>query len=155
MSFQIHALSPQPFAKYFDYTAEQLSACGAQLHRVTEYPGTPCRVSLADAQVGETVLLVNYEHQPHKSPYRASHAVFVRKGVEQAMPAINTVPEVLSSRLLSIRGFDETHIMRDADVVSGSTVGQAIEVMFASQKIKYIHIHNAKPGCFASKVTRA
>ena len=155
MSFQIHALAAEPFAKYFSYTNEQLAACGAQLHTVTESPGTPCRVSLADAQVGETVVLLNYEHQPYNTPYRATHAIFVRQGGGQAMPATNDVPDVLSSRLLSIRGFDETHNMRVADVVDGVELGAALDEMFGTQDVAYIHIHNAKQGCYAAHATRA
>jgi hypothetical protein len=154
MSFQIHALEPQPFAKYFEYTTEQLSACDAQLHIVSEYPGTPCRVSLADAQIGETVLLVNYDHQSENTPYRASHAIFVRQGVKQATVSANTVPYVLSTRLLSIRGFDQTHYMRVADVVDGAALGGALDAMFEDSDIDYIHVHNAKQGCFAARVTR-
>jgi hypothetical protein len=155
MSFQIHALSPEPFAKYFDYTSEKLTARGAQLHVVTEYPGTPCRVSLADAQVGETVVLLNYEHQSNNTPYRASHAIFVRKDVAQTMLAVDTVPDVLSTRLLSIRGFDSAHNMRVADVVDGIKLGAALDDMFQSGTVAYIHIHNAKQGCFAAHATRA
>lgn len=154
MPFQIHALSGEPFDQYFGYSADKLIACGAQIHTVTEYPGTPCRVSLADAQIGETVLLVNYDHQPENTPYRASHAIFVRQGVEQATVAPNTVPDVLSTRLLSIRGFDETHNMRVADVVDGTALGVALDSMFEDGNIAYIHVHNAKQGCFAARVTR-
>tara|TARA_R110002096_G_scaffold120749_5_gene261599 strand:+ start:15378 stop:15845 length:468 start_codon:yes stop_codon:yes gene_type:complete len=155
MPFQIHALPHDPFTKYFGYDAAQLAAHGAHLETVTEYPGTPCRVSLADAQVGETVLLVNYDHQPENTPYRASHAIFVRQGMEQATVAANTVPDVLSTRLLSIRGFDETHYMRVADVVDGAVLRAALDAMFEDSEIDYIHVHNAKQGCFAARVTRS
>jgi hypothetical protein len=37
--------------------------------------------------LGQELILVNYEHQPSNSPYRAAHAIFVPKGVEQAQPA--------------------------------------------------------------------
>ena len=154
MSFQIHALPPEPFAKYFDYTSDELAARGAQIHVVTEYPGTPCRVSLADAQVGETVVLLNHEHLSKATPYRASHAIFIRKDVTQAMLAVNAVPDVLSTRLLSIRGFDKTHNMRVADVVDGIKLGAALNDMFQSDTVAYIHIHNAKQGCFAAQATR-
>jgi hypothetical protein len=154
MPFQIHALPYDQFEKYFAYDAAQLTAHGAHLETVTDYPGTPCRISLADAQVGETVLLVNYDHQPENTPYRASHAIFVRKGADQATPEANTVPDVLSTRMLSIRGFDETHYMRVADVVDGTALGTAIEAMFEDSDIAYIHVHNAKQGCFAARVTR-
>jgi hypothetical protein len=154
MSFQIHALPAEPFTKYFGLSEEQLAAHGAQLHIVTESPGTPCRVSLADAEVGETVVLLNYEHQPNNTPYRATHAIFVRKDAVQAMPDVNTIPEVLASRLLSIRGFDATHNMRVADVVDGVDLAAALDGMFATAGVDYIHIHNAKQGCFAAHVTR-
>jgi hypothetical protein len=36
--------------------------------------GFPCRVSLVDAEIGESVLLVNYEHLPAASPYRMRYA---------------------------------------------------------------------------------
>jgi hypothetical protein len=32
---------------------------------------------------GESVLLVNYEHQPAHSPFRSRHAIFVREGAEE------------------------------------------------------------------------
>ena len=155
MSFQIHALPAEPFTKYFGLSAGQLAERGAQLHIVTESPGTPCRVSLADAEVGETVVLLSYEHQPNNTPYRATHAIFVRKDVVQAMPDVDTVPEVLASRLLSIRGFDDTHNMRVADVVDGADLGVALDEKFGTQDVAYIHIHNAKQGCYAAHATRA
>ena len=61
---------------------------------VASHPGTPCRVSLVDAAVGETVLLLPYEHQAAPgSPYRSSGAIFVRQGAEQAQPGVNEVPD--------------------------------------------------------------
>ena len=155
MSFQIHSLPAEPFADYFDLSQEELDAKGAHIEVVQECPGTPCRVSMADAEVGETVLLVNYEHQPENSPYQATHAIFVRKDAEQAALAVDEIPVQLSSRLISIRGFDGKHFMREADVVDGQQLGEAIETVFSNPSIDYIHLHNAKPGCFAAKVTRA
>jgi len=89
------------------------------------------------------------------TPYKASHAVFIRKNAVQATPNVNEVPQVPASRLLSVRGFDGTHFMRTADVVEGTALGDVIETMFGGDEIAYIHVHNAKPGCFAAKVTRA
>ncbi len=65
--------------------------------------------------------LLNYAHQPEKSPYQASHAIFVREHAEQAEIAINDVPEVIRSRLIFVRLFDINHMMVDAEVVAGST----------------------------------
>lgn len=155
MSFQIQACDPALFADYFAMSAEALS--NENIHRVavTSKPGTPCRVSLADAEVGETVLLLNFEHQPAPSPFRSSHAIYVREGVARATPAAGEVPEVLLSRLISLRSFDHTNMMIQADVVPGVELGGAITRAFADPSVAYIHLHYAKQGCFAASVRRA
>ncbi len=117
-------------------------------------PGFPCRVSLCDAEIGEAVLLVNFEHQPHATPYKAAHAVFVREGAEKATPAPGVVPEALSQRLLSIRAFGGAHMMVDADTATGEGIVRAIEDMFDNPAVAYLHLHFAGPGCFAAKVSR-
>ena len=122
---------------------------------VEEKPGYPCRVSLADAEIGETVILVNFQHQSAESPYQATHAIFVRQNVEQAFPGIGVVPELLKTRLISIRAFDEKHYMVKADVVDGSRLSGSIQAILQDTKVAYLHLHNAKPGCFAARVTRA
>lgn len=155
MSFQIHALSPDPFSALFSQSDEALAA--QNIHRMTvkTYPGSPCRVSLEDAQPGETVLLLNFTHQNVASPYKASHAIYVREGARQADLPEEHVPEVLRRRLISVRMFDRDHMMIDADVVDGKGLAQALPNAFANEQVAYIHLHNAKQGCFAACVTRA
>lgn len=155
MSFQIHALSPSLFRDYFDYDDARLAAHGARIEVVTQNPGTPCRVTLEDAQIGETVLLVNYEHQPGNTPFRASHAIFVRQCARAATLAPGEVPLVLTSRMVSVRGFDCADFMQSADIVAGAELAATLNAMFADKTISYIHIHYAAPGCFAARVTRA
>ena len=101
------------------------------------------------------MILFNYAHQPEDSPYRATHAVFVREHAEQAELSINEVPEVIRSRLMSLRFFDEHHMMIDADVVEGPGVAEALSRAFDKDEIAYVHLHNAKPGCFAASAFRA
>jgi hypothetical protein len=108
-----------------------------------------------DAEPGESVVLLNYEHQPAHSPYRASHAIFVRENAEQAFPDVGVVPEVLAKRLISVRAFDERHYMLTADVLDGAELVDSITGMLGDPKVEYLHLHNAKPGCFAARVTRA
>lgn len=155
MGFQIHSLPARYFAHLFELNDKDLMKHQARRQRVDAKPGVPCRVSLEDAEIGETVILVNYTHQAADSPYRSTHAVFVREGAKRAMPSVGEVPEVLSSRLISLRGFDDAHMMIHADVVQGSDLATAITKAFEDQNIAYIHLHNAKPGCFAATVTRA
>ncbi|MGB5622748.1 MAG: DUF1203 domain-containing protein [Gammaproteobacteria bacterium] len=155
MSFQIHALSPAPFAPLFAMSDDELRSRRATRITVDAKPGCPCRVSLADAEIGETVILVNFEHQPADSPYRASHAIFVREHAGQAFPAVGSVPEALASRLISVRAFDDKHFLVNADVVDGSRLSESIPAMFQDPEVAYLHLHHAKPGCFAARVTRA
>jgi hypothetical protein len=154
MSFQIHALPPEPFAPYFAMSEEALVLNKARLVTCDASPGYPCRVSLADAEPGERLVLVNHTHLPEASPYRASHAIYVREGVTQASPAPGEVPDVLARRLLSVRAYGADHLMRVADVTDGRLVAQAIEAMLADPEVAYLHLHNARQGCFAAKVTR-
>ena len=104
---------------------------------------------------GEPVLLLNYEHQPAASPYRSSHAIFVREHAREATPGVNEIPEVLSRRLLSVRGFDAHGCIAKADVVEGAALKETIADFFESSEIAYLHVHNAKYGCYAARVDRA
>ncbi|WP_324752842.1 DUF1203 domain-containing protein [Roseovarius sp. Pro17] len=155
MTFQVHALSPQPFADLFTLPDTQLAARRARRVIVRENPGTPCRVTLEDAEIGETVLLINFDHLPVDSPYRASHAIFVREGASQAHPAMDEVPHVLKLRLISLRVFDDADMMITADVAEGEDLHEALMHAFSDPNATYIHLHYAKPGCFAASVTRA
>jgi hypothetical protein len=154
MNFQIKPLQAAEFAHLFELNDEELVAQHACRQIVTAKPGTPCRVSMEDVDVGETVILVNYKHQPRESPYQASHAVFVRENARQATLAVNEVPEVIRSRLISLRFFDRLHMMIDAEVVKGDKVAEEITKAFENDKVAYAHLHNAKPGCFAASVHR-
>ena len=155
MTYQIHALSPDLFADLFALDDTALAARNMRRMTVDAKPGTPCRVSLADAKVGETVLLLNFEHQPGNTPYRSSHAIFVREGAVRALPAVGEVPEVLQSRLISVRLFDRADMMIDADAVDGGQLGNTLTAVFENAAVAYAHLHYAKPGCFAASVTRA
>lgn len=77
-SFQLIALPSDRFAPLFAQSDEELRRVGARRVVVDEKPGYPCRVSLADAEVGETVLAVPFVHHDVASPYRASGPVFTR-----------------------------------------------------------------------------
>lgn len=155
MNFQIRPLQKSDFEHLFELSDAELAEQRACRQIVTANPGTPCRVSMQDAEIGEAVILFNYEHQPEDSPYKASHAVFIRENAEQACLAVNEVPEVIRSRIMSLRYFDKNHMMLDADVVSGDAVAKELSKAFEKDEIAYVHLHNAKPGCFAASVNRA
>lgn len=154
MDFQISGLPLAQFKPLFALTDTELAERRIVRRIVDEFPGFPCRVSLRDAEPGERVLLLNYEHLNVASPYRSQHAIYVRENAVDAQPAVNEVPEVLSRRLLSLRAYDDSGMMRTADVVEGKQVAPVIERMLGDRKVAYLHVHNAKPGCFAARVDR-
>lgn len=155
MTFQIHALPDSLFRDLFTLSDEELAARSACRVTADSKPGFPCRVSLADAEVGERLILLNYTHQPNDSPYRACHAVFVREGASEAVLQPGEIPDSIRSRLLSLRAFDSKHNIVAADVVEGAQLEDALQDTFEDPSVAYIHLHYAKPGCFAANVTRA
>jgi hypothetical protein len=152
--FRAVGLPLSPFAPLFALGNEDLTARGIVRMTVDEKPGFPCRVTLEDAEPGERVLLLPFEHQPAHSPYRASGPIFVRESARRPFDAADIVPPVLRGRLLSFRGYDEADCIVEADVVSGDDAEAAIARFFARDDVSYIHVHNAKRGCFACRIER-
>jgi hypothetical protein len=154
MSFQISALSIDRFSHLFGQDRETLAKKGVKRMVADNNPGYPCRVSLQDAEVGETVLLMNYEHQSMPTPFQSGHAIFVRESASQAIPNKNEIPKMFRHRLLSVRAFDKSGMMIDADVIDGERLESLIERMLENKSADYLHIHNAKLGCYAALVER-
>ena len=154
MSFQISALNIDKFSHLFGQDRQTLARQRVQRRVADNKPGFPCRVSLRDADVGETVLLMNYEHQPLPTPFRASHAIYVREWASQALLDRNEVPRMFRHRLLSVRAFDTSGMMIDADVIDGESLESLIEHMLANKSVDNLHIHNAKLGCYTALVER-
>lgn len=155
MSFQISGLPIAPFTHLFGLPDEELAKRGIVRRTADKSPGFPCRVSLKDAEPGETLLLLNYEHLPVAGPYRSSYAIYVREQAQEIKVPVNEVPEVLRRRLLSLRAFDKNGLLLEADVVDGREIDSHLHRMFERSDVEYIHLHNAKPGCFAAQVHRA
>lgn len=155
MAFRITGLSPEPFRHLFGLPDEALAAHGAQRWAATPGSRLPDRIEVRDALPGETVLLVNHQHQPADTPYRASHAIFVREGATQAYDRVDEIPEAMRSRILSLRAFDAAHLMVDAELVDGREAEAAIARMFAQAQVDYIQAHYATRGCYAARIDRA
>jgi hypothetical protein len=154
MDFQISGLPLAGFRPLFALTDAELAERNIVRRIADERPGFPCRVSLRDADPGERVLLLNYEHLSVASPYRSRHAIFVREQATEAQLKVNEVPEVLTIRLLSVRAFDTAGMLRTADVVAGKELVPLINRMLGDRDVAYLHVHNAKPGCFAARIDR-
>ena len=154
MTFRVLGLSPAPFQHLFALGRDELAAAGA-VRVIADDPRLPCRISMAHAAIGEELLLVNYQHQAANTPYRASHAIYVRKDAAVRYESIDTVPEVLSSRLIATRAFDQDHMMIDAEICEGALAAQVFARMLANENIRYLQVHNAIRGCYAAHVQRS
>ena len=153
-SFHFVALPAERFLTLFGRTDAELERIGARRLIVDEKPGFPCRVSLVDAEIGETVLLLPFTHHDVPSPYRASGPIFVRARAETATPELDEVPAMFRPRTLSVRAYDDAGMMVGADTTSGRELEGSIRGLFADQRVSYLHIHNAGPGCYNCRVVR-
>ena len=155
MSFRIEGLSPEPFSALFDLSDEALATHNARRVFSDAKPGFPCRVSLEDAEPGEELLLVNFEHLPVDTPYRASHAVFVRRSAAQTATSDDTLPPALAERLLSLRAFDAEGMMLDGEVAAGEEAVAVIERFLALPDATVVHLHSARRGCYMARAVAA
>ena len=153
--FRLVGIDHAVFEHLFALSDEHLRAKNAVRRFATASRGFPCRVSLEDAREGEELLLLPYRHHPADSPYRASGPIYVRRGVTQRRLAPGEVPESVTSRLISVRAYGVDQMMVAATVCDGHQVAGEIAARFADRDVAYVHLHNAKQGCFACLVVRA
>jgi len=151
--FQVSALPASKFSHLFGKTDDDLRALGV-IASVADGPGSPCRISMRDAKAGERVLLLNHQHQDADTPFRASHAIYVIDGAEEASFAPGELPEAMCTRLLSVRAFNRDGMMIDADIVEGGAASEVFEQMLDNREVAYLHAHYAKYGCYAGRVDR-
>ncbi len=152
MDFRVIALDPAPLQHLFGLSDEALAAFGAEAIVVDQSPGFPCRIGLRDPAVGARMILLNFEHQPGATPYRSRHAIFIEDGAAAAEPEVNTIDAYLSTRLLSVRAFDATHQMRDADVCEGGNAAEMFRRLLDDPQVSYLHVHTARRGCYLARV---
>jgi hypothetical protein len=153
--FRIHALSAAQFQPLFALSDDELSTRDIRRVVADAPNSSPCRVSLRDAEPGERLLLLPFEHHPVATPYRASGPIFVREAASDTTHAIGEVPDQLRRRLLSIRAYGEDGMMRIADVVEGAGIETLIARFFDREDVDYLHVHFARYGCYACRITRA
>ncbi len=154
MSFRITGLAPDEFSSLFSLSDETLAAHGVRRVPVTAPRTAPCRITLTDAAPGETVLLLNYEHQPADTPFRARHAIYVREIGAERFDAVDQIPDAMIGRPLSVRAFDGEGMMVDAGLTPGENLAPMLEAMFARDDVAYVQIHYALRGCYAARAER-
>ena len=154
MAYRISGIDPAPYLHLYGLSDEELVGQGVVRMIADERPSYPCRVSLTDRDIGESMLLVNHVSHDVANPYRASHAIFVAEGAEEPAEFVDEVPPVFGPRVMSLRGFDKDGMMVDAILTQPGEAEAGIRELFDNPEIETIHAHNAGRGCFSAKIER-
>jgi hypothetical protein len=155
MSFTVSGLPVQAFRPLFGLSPEALARRGVLRCRVETARSAPCRITLRDADPGETVLLLNHEHQGARTPYRSSHAIYVREKAEESAFVRDAPPDAFLGRILSLRSFDALGMMLDAELCDGEETPELINRLLGDPDAAYVHAHSARRGCFFARIDRA
>jgi hypothetical protein len=154
MTYRIEGLPAADFTDLFAMSDAELATRRARRVTADADRGFPCRVSLDDARLGESVILLNYVSHRVDTPYRTGYAIYVREGAEAPPPFIDRTPPVFEGRALSLRGFASDGNIVEARLAQPGEADPTIRALFADPAIAYIHAHNAAYGCFAARIDR-
>jgi hypothetical protein len=154
MSYAIAGLPIETFRPLFGLNDDELAARGIVRQTAGPEGRYPCRITLEDARPGQTLLLLNHEHQSAATPYRSNYAIFVNESATETRRLVDEVPPVLHGRPIALRAFDEAGMLVGAELALADDVEAAIERQFARPEVAYLHAHNAAHGCFAARIDR-
>jgi hypothetical protein len=156
-SFRVSGISAEVLNEFRQLSDHELQQRNVFRYIADHKPGYPCRVSLVDAEIGESLLLLNFGHLLSSSPYRSVGPIFVRESARETYTRIDEIPEVLRApgRVLSVRAYDRNDMLAGAAVIGTAEIDQSIQEFFANRQVAFLHVHYAGPGCFACRVDRA
>ena len=155
MDYRISGLPLSDFAALLPLDDDALQALGVERLIVDAPDAYPCRITLEDAAPGEEVLLLSYAHQRAHTPYASAGPIFIRRTAVATRTLINEVPEQQRRRLLSVRAYDHRDGMVDAEVTAGTELESLLERFLTNPQVSYLHVHNARRGCYACRIDRA
>ena len=155
MTYRVKGLDASLFSHLYGLSDEDLVARGVRRLLADATPGFPDRIEVRDAEPGERLLLLNYVHQPADTAYRASHAVFILEGALEPLDQVGSIPEPLRVRPISLRAFNRSGEMIDAELADGRDLEPLIERFLGNREAEYLHAHYAKRGCYAARIERA
>jgi hypothetical protein len=153
MSYMIKGLPRADFAPLFGLSDAELAARGAR-RVVADGDSFPCRVSLEDAAVGETLILLNHVSNDVAGPYHAAHAILVRENGRESEALVDRTPPVFDRRTLSLRGFDANGDLVASRVSAPGEHDRAIRDLLSDPQVDHIDAHNAGHGCFSARIER-
>jgi hypothetical protein len=126
---------------------------------IDEPHSAPCRVCLSDLAVGEEGLLFGHTPFGAPHPYRTLGPIWVHLAACTPHDGVAVdaaaVPEALRRRLLSVRAHDANGRMLDCDVTPGEGLFALAQRLLEDPRAQELHVHHARPGCFACRIVRA
>jgi hypothetical protein len=153
MTYSIKGQPRERFAPLFAMGDAEQAAHGAR--RVIADSATfPCRISLEDAALGETLILLNHVSHDVEGPYRATHAILVRELAQDSAPLVDQIPPVFLRRTLSLRGFAANGDLVASRVSAPGGHDGAIRELLSDAQVDHIDAHTAGHGCFSARIER-
>lgn len=149
MTYRIAGLDPAAFAD-----TDALIAAGAVRRIADRANAFPCRVTLEDAQPGDSMILVNFVSADVETPFRASHAIFVREGAVDAAHYRDRTPPLIERRTTSLRAFDSEGMIREAVLAAPGEADMRLRTLLDDDAIDHVDIHTASWGCFLARAER-
>lgn len=154
MTYRIEGLPGDAYKELLGLDGEALARRNARRVTADSRPGFPCRVTLEDAEPGETLILFNHVSHDVPTPFRNAYAVYVRESAVEPARYVDQTPPVFDGRALGLRGFDAEGMLHGALLALPGEADSKIRALFESPEIETIHAHNAAAGCFAAKIVR-
>jgi hypothetical protein len=154
MAYRIDGLRREDCYGLLGLADDELARRGALRVIADSKPGFPCRISLEDAEPGESLILFNHVSHDAATPFRSAYAIYAREGAEAPACYVDEPPPVFAGRSLGLRGFDSEGMLQGAVLALSGEADSAIRALFERPEIATIHAHNAAAGCFAAKIVR-
>jgi hypothetical protein len=154
MAYRIDGLEPEEFYHLLGLDEHGLAEAGALRVIADSKPGFPCRVTLEDAEPGESLVLFNHVSHDVRTPFRSAYAVYVRENAVAPARYFDEIPPVFDGRALGLRGFDSQGLLRGALLALPGEADCKIRVLLDRSEIESVHAHNAAAGCFVARIVR-
>ena len=121
-------------------------------HRTLSDGRAPCRRCLRNAEAGEALVLTPYDPFTVRSPYAGEGPVFVHAdGCEPFAPAPGQLCRA-DRRRAAAGAYDGEAMMTGAAVLAGEGFEERVTELLGADRVKFLHVHFAGPGCFAFRV---
>ena len=153
MTYRVEGLQPNQFTSLFAMSDAELAERRA-VRVIADGPGFPCRVSLEEAGDGERLILVNHVSLDAETPFRASHAIYVREGAAAAPAFEDVLPPMLDRRRISLRAFSSDGMLVDGMVAEPGEGDAGVRALFERPEVAEIHAHTPAYGCFLARIQR-